>query len=153
MIWWWRWIFSNSSSQLRNGTKAGSDDAAAGSKVHSFDFDLCCSEIALIYVVLIDFDLWCSETAKVKIRTPMCLIYVFQKWFKILKNAIFPQGKTKDGVDTKEIMKRRRERAICIVSALCTKQFHVWDTIITTMAPRFCFLAKAMRLKDILAEA
>ena len=53
-------------------------------------------------------------------------------WFMLLRNdlkwikfAIFPQGKTKDGVDTKEIMKRRRERAICIVSALCTIKFHV----------------------------
>ena len=115
---WWRWKFgfgdpssqseteqwSNNDgdeslaiplSQLRNGTKAGSDDAAAGSKVHSLDFDLCCSEMALIYVVLIDFDLCCSETAKVKIRTPMFLIYVFEKWFKIEKMLFFPREKLK----------------------------------------------------------
>ena len=95
MKWWWRWSFSNPSSQLRNGTKAGSDDAAAGSKVHSLDFDLCCSEMALIYVVLIDFDLCCSETAKVKIRTPMFLIYVFEKWFIIEKMPFFPREKLK----------------------------------------------------------
>ena len=145
---WWRWKFGFSDpssqseteqwsnndgdeslaiplSQLRNGTKAGADDAAAGSKVHSLDFDLCCSEMALIYVVLIDFDLCCSETAKMKYLPPCAWFILLRNDLKLIKFAIFPQGKTKDGVDTKEIMKRRRERAICIVSALSTIQSHV----------------------------
>ena len=88
--------------------------------MHSFEFDFYCSEMALIYVVLIDFDFCCSETAKMKSLPPCAWFMPLRNDLKLIKFAIFPQGKTKDGVDTKEIMKRRRERAICIVSALST---------------------------------
>ena len=71
-------------SQLRNGTKAGADDAAAGSKVHSFDFDLCCSD--WFWFLL----LW---NCKDEILTPTCLIYSVEKWFKIDKICHFSPGK------------------------------------------------------------
>ena len=49
--------------------------------------------MALIYVVLIDFDLCCSETAKVKILTPMCLIYAVEERFKMDQICHFSPGK------------------------------------------------------------